>query len=301
MTEPPLVRLGRLLRDRGYQFTTITPESHARVNRRPGNEQAKSLRDIFGWTRPFKKEQLDPELQNLVSQWGTAALGGDLLKSTVRYSTYEDKIFVHSAFPTTAPDSVFFGPDTYRYLNVLKRVAPKAKHAVDVGCGTGAGGIVIANQCEKIILADINPKALEYARINVELNCIRNAEFVQSDVLKSVPDPVDLVISNPPYLIDEEARVYRDGGGRFGEGLSVKIVEQALERLPQGGRIILYTASAIVDGVDTFREAIEAGLGPRASGLRYEELDPDVFGEELSGDAYAGVDRLAVVALDATV
>ncbi|MGZ8853315.1 MAG: SAM-dependent methyltransferase, partial [Thermoanaerobaculia bacterium] len=57
-----LVRLGRLLRDSGYRFTTITPESHARVNRRAGNERARSLRDVFGWSRPFDASLLPPAM-----------------------------------------------------------------------------------------------------------------------------------------------------------------------------------------------------------------------------------------------
>ena len=287
-----LVRLGRMLQQANYQFTTITPESHARVNRRRGNERGRTLRDVFGWSRPFELQLLPEHMRSLVEV-------DDRGRSKVRFSTDEDKIFVHSAFPTTDAGSVFFGPDTYRYLKLLRRLKPKAKRAVDVGCGTGAGGIAIANDCETIVLADINDLALEYARANVELNGITNAEIVRSDVLRGVDGPIDLVISNPPYLIDDAARVYRDGGGQFGEGLSVEIARQAVERLSPGGRIIIYTASAIVDGVDTFFRLVRSVLGPRSSVLGYEEIDPDVFGEELERPAYSSVDRIAVVALDA--
>lgn len=286
-----LLRLGRLLREANYQFTTITPESHARVNGRRGNERARSLRDVFGWSRPFEPALLPQEMRPLVEVDGQG-------KSKVRFSTGEDKIFVHSAFPTADASSVFFGPDTYRYLKLLRRLRPKAKRAVDVGCGTGAGGIVIANDCETIVLADINDLALEYARVNVELNGVSNAEIVRSDVLSGVGGSIDLVISNPPYLIDDVARLYRDGGGEYGEGLSVEIVRQSVERLSPGGRIMIYTASAIVDGVDTFFRLVEPVLGPRSSVLSYEEIDPDVFGEELDRPAYSRVDRIAVVALD---
>ena len=290
----PLVRLGQLLRESGYEFTTITPESHARVNARRGNERARTLRDVFGWSRPFDRSLLASEMLSLLEK--ANAIDED--RSKVRYSTDGDFLFVHSAFPTTDSNSVFFGPDTYRYLKLLRRLKPSAKHAVDVGCGSGAGGIVIAGRCERVILADINPLALEYAQVNVELNGIRNAEVIQSDVLQGVEGPIDLVISNPPYLMDTKARLYRDGGGRFGEGLSIEIVRQAVGRAE---RLILYTASAIVDGVDTFRAAIDTVLRPRSSVIGYEELDPVVFGEELSRDVYSSVDRLAVIALDVSL
>jgi SAM-dependent methyltransferase len=282
-----------MLRDENYRFTTITPESHARVNGRAGNERARSLRDVFGWSRPFEPSLLPRDMMRALEEANAIDTGG---RSTVRFSTYRDLIFVHSAFPTAGAESVFFGPDTYRYLDLLRRARPGGRRAVDVGCGTGAGGIAIAKDCERVVLADINELALEYARVNVELNGVTNAEIVKSDVLRDVTGPIDLVISNPPYLIDEKARLYRNGGGRFGEGLSVEIVRQAVGRVGAGGRILIYTASAIVDGLDTFRSAIEPLLG--SSRFEYDEIDPDVFGEELLRETYSTVDRIAVVSVD---
>jgi methylase of polypeptide subunit release factors len=290
-SDQALIRLGRLLRESGYRFTTITPTSHARVNARPANAEARGMRDVFGWSRPFSADVLPTEMLELLLDADAVVDLDGLMKSRVRFSTDDDLLFVHSAFPTTEGDSVFFGPDTYRYLQLLRRMHPRAKRAVDVGCGSGAGGILIARNCGSVVLADINQQALRFAEINAAINGVENIELVESDVLRGVQGDYDLIISNPPYLVDEAARLYRDGGGRFGEGLSVEIVRQST-----GTRLILYTATAIVDGADTFRAAIE----PLAAGrrFRYEELDPDVFGEELERSAYASVERLAVVALE---
>ncbi|HCN73417.1 MAG TPA: SAM-dependent methyltransferase, partial [Pusillimonas sp.] len=51
------------------------------------------------------------------------------------------------------------------------------------------------------------------------------------------------------------------------------------------------------DGVDSFRSLLAPMLD--ASGLEwhYQELDPDVFGEELIEPAYAHADRIAAVLL----
>jgi len=74
-------------------------------------------------------------------------------------------------------------------------------------------------------------------------------------------------------------------------------VREALQRLEPGGRLLLYTATPVVAG----EHLLWPQLAPLLRGVphRYAELDPDVFGEELDGPAYAGVERIAVVTLDA--
>ena len=98
---------------------------------------------------------------------------------------------------------------------------------------------------------------------------------------------------------DEDERTYRHGGGALGAGLSLEIVEAAIKRLNWGGALVLYTGVAIVDGEDPFLR--EAGARLDQAGLTwvYEEIDPDIFGSELSNDAYAKVDRIAAVLLRA--
>src|SRR3954469_2939184 len=112
-----LLELGQFLREAAYRFTTITPESHRRVNARFDNARARTLRDVFGWSRPFEPSLLPKEILDLTP----VVEEGCLLRSKVRFSTDGDFIFMHSAFPTTDANSVFFGPDTYRYLKLLRR------------------------------------------------------------------------------------------------------------------------------------------------------------------------------------
>ena len=71
----------------------------------------------------------------------------------------------------------------------------------------------------------------------------------------------DPIAANPPYLLDDSQRAYRHGGGRLGEGLSVAIADLALERLAPGGTLLLYTGSAIVDGVDALAESLRCATG----------------------------------------
>jgi hypothetical protein len=70
----------------------------------------------------------------------------------------------------------------------------------------------------------------------------------------------------------------------------------AISRLTPGGRLILYTGSATVAGEDLLRNALIVLAREGQCRLHYRELDPDVFGEELTTLCYHDVDRIAVVA-----
>ncbi len=107
----------------------------------------------------------------------------------------------------------------------------------------------------------------------------------------------DLILANPPYLVDRAERAYRHGGGALGFALSERIVAEGAPRLAPGGRLVLYTGAPIVAGNDPFRAAAERALAPLGWPAEYRELDPDVFGEELGEPAYAAVERIAAVAL----
>lgn len=301
-----LVALGRQLQTRGYRFTTVTPATHARINARPDNTVASTLEDIFGWSRPFSPDVLPEEIVETLRA-GDAIVGhGNLCRSGVRFSTLDTQIFVHSAFPTSDADAVFFGPDTYRFANALRSAFGAAESdavvtIVDIGCGSGVGGLYLRSLLPaakvRLVLGDINPAALRCAQINTALNRCE-ADVVKSDVMGDIAGAADIIIANPPYMIDAAERTYRHGGATFGTDLALRIVGEALPRLTPGGRLLLYTGAPVVDGIDKFREAVGPRLGDCA--FTYDEIDPDVFGEELDEPAYARVDRIAAVVLIVT-
>lgn len=296
-----LVELGAALGRMGYEFVTVTPETHRRVNARAqrlGRGLARDLRDVFGWSRPFAKEAVPSFVLELLEKAHALRRDGERYLSDVRFSTLGDRLYVHSSFPTNDVDSVFFGPDTYRFCHLLAGREAQGARVVDIGCGSGAGGLSIASRAGELILADVSPRALDFSRVNAELHGV-SAKVVRSDVLGDIDRDFDLVIANPPYMRqDDSARTYRDGGGALGEGLATRILREALPRLRPGGRLLLYTGSAIVEGADTFLRSVMPVLEESAMPFSYEELDPDVFGEELERAAYADVERIAAVALD---
>jgi release factor glutamine methyltransferase len=304
--EQALVRLGEWLAASDYSFVTATPATHARVNARAQARVARDLRGAFGWSRPFEPGLLPQQALAWLRDGDLLQEEGALVRSRVRFSSLGAQLYAHSSFPTADPDSVFFGPDTYRFAALieaqLQRIPlQRGARIVDVGCGAGPGGMVAALASAvsepELVLADINPKALVHARANAALARLPHVDFVQSDLYAQVRGEFDFIVANPPYLVDATQRTYRDGGGALGGGLSQRIVDEGLPRLTPGGRLVLYTGAAIVDGADPLFESLQRSVDRLGWPFSYRELDPDVFGEELDSPAYAQADRIAAVAL----
>jgi methylase of polypeptide subunit release factors len=173
---------------------------------------------------------------------------------------------------------------------------------IDIGSGSGAGGIAAARLLGKraeVLLGDINRKALAFSAVNAVVNDVASAKTMFSDVLWGIEGLADIIMANAPYLVDDDRRLYRHGGGELGIALTVRIAEEGLDRLKPGGRLILYSGTPIVGGADPLLEVLEPVLKLNASHFVYEEIDPDVFGEELDRQAYANADRIAAIGLTA--
>lgn len=340
-----LLALLNTLKSLQYAFKTISPLSHLRVNTRQDHPRARpesaanpasklqNLRDIFGWSRSFTEAHVDPSIFTLMQQAKILRREKSDIYSTLRVSTYcyppaqpmqaadrhekifsakeETLFFLHSAYPTTTHDSVFFGPDTYRYLNLIKQVISQrdqtsTRRMVDIGCGAGPGAILMALHfpIAEVIATDINKTALELTQVNATFAGAQNLQVMYSDILNDVDGQFDVITANPPFLVDKDLRAYRHGGGALGAELSFRMLQAAIPRLSAGGQFILYTGVAISDGQDIFKQEVSTYLNNLHSlslTCEYQELDPDIFGEELFNDVYATADRIAAISLIVTL
>ena len=282
-----------------YDFVPPTPETHRLVIARPGRQEARDLRDIFGWSLPFAPDVIPDGMLDLMKRGGIVEPDGEHMRSRLRVARIEDRLFLHSCFPTEQEDSVFLGPDSYRFVAFLQRELPRrpnVQRLVDIGAGAGVGALMAAPYLPgaRLTLADVNPRALRLASINARHAGIE-VELVEGDSIDAVAGLVDLAIANPPYIMDPDARTYRDGGDMHGARLSLDWTLAAARRLAPQGRVLLYTGVAIVDGRDALREALARELPALGCTLRYREIDPDIFGEELDKPAYADVERIAAI------
>jgi len=297
-----LAKLIAYLKSRDYRFVTPTPATHARVLARRAGESARDLRDVFGWSMPFDPASFDPAPIRLLDEAGMIERTESGLKSKLRVSLLGRNLFLHSSYPTDSPDAVFFGPDSYRFARLIadelrRRPRKESARLVDIGAGAGVGAIVATGlyPALRIVMTDVNPVALRLARINAAAAGV-SAAFHEGADLSSVTGDFDLVLANPPYIADTAGRAYRDGGPMHGGAVALAMAQEAVPRLSAGGRLLLYTGSAIVGGEDEMRDRLAALAEAERCDLRYDEIDPDVFGEELESPGYRDVERIALVA-----
>jgi release factor glutamine methyltransferase len=140
-----------------------------------------------------------------------------------------------------------------RCLALLNGGTPKV---LDVGTGTGAIALAIADEhpSAQVTALEVSKDALALARENSALTGIA-VRFVEGDLVGGLGESeYDLVVSNPPYIRQEEVDTLqpevRDWEPRLATvaGEHTKLIaEHALEALRPGGHLVLEVADARAD------------------------------------------------------
>ena len=154
---------------------------------------------------------------------------------------------------------------------------------VDVGTGSGAVALALATHTKnaRIVGVDISSDALAVAVRNRDRLGAKGVEFVQCDMLTAIAEPVDIIVSNPPYIptgtlpslaveVRREPTVALDGGV---DGLDHfrRLAAQASERLAQGGAVIV---ELMPEQMDAAAEIARRSI-PNASAV---SIHPDLTG-----------------------
>jgi len=71
---------------------------------------------------------------------------------------------------------------------------------LDLGCGYGVIGVVIGKifSSTSVLMVDFNRRALKLAKMNIELNNLKNADVNQSNLYSNVNEKFNTIIVNPP-------------------------------------------------------------------------------------------------------
>lgn len=161
----------------------------------------------------------------------------------------------------------------------------------DVGTGSGAIAISLAAHLPQAIIyaLDASPEALEVAALNCRRHGVeRHVHLLQGDLLSPLPEPVDLIVANLPYVCGTEweqlprtiaayePRSALDGGP---DGLD------AIRRLLARARFHLKPRARVLLEIGATQGAVVTDLARHHFSTATVEVIQD----------YAGLDRIVVI------
>ena len=108
---------------------------------------------------------------------------------------------------------------------------------LDVGCGYGPIGMAVAKAFpqKQVHMVDVNTRAIELAKTNVEKNDISNAEIYESDGLSAVEaSGFSAILTNPPIRAGKDTifRFYEEAAEKLANGGSLWVVIQKKQGAP---------------------------------------------------------------------
>ena len=167
------------------------------------------LEDLFGidWNRQLMNPDLRID-EHQHYQLGKAVkrlLLGEPVQYVTGMARFNDLLL------KVSPAVLIPRPETEELVQKIGTSLPKEKtiRIWDIGTGSGCIAIALAKRFPdaEVIAFDVSEEALQIAKENAESNGAK-VTFVQDDVLNPTSDyfnqPVDLVVSNPPYVCDSE-------------------------------------------------------------------------------------------------
>ena len=161
----------------------------------------------------------------------------------------------------------------------LEAIGDRPVRVADVGTGSGAIAIAVASAAPAadVWATDTSRYAVALARANVRLHRLSDRITVrQGDLIESVPDPIDLVVANLPYLPIADANRYPDLAGEpeaavFGPGDGLgpyrRLLAACEDRLGEDAAVVIQlhrsALAATRHELPTLRARLE-GYAPRS-------------------------------------
>jgi release factor glutamine methyltransferase len=92
------------------------------------------------------------------------------------------------------------GPLSYLLGDAVIAEVRAGDRVLDMGTGCGLHAVLAASKAAEVLAVDVNPHAVEAARLNAERNGVgERVQVRQSDVFGAVDGLFDVIIFNPPF------------------------------------------------------------------------------------------------------
>lgn len=150
-------------------------------------------------------------------------------------------------------------------MELLRAAMPASsiERALDLGCGAGPVGLVLARVARRVVATDVNARALAFARVNAALNGVTNLEVRLGDLYEPVRgERFDRIAAHPPFVArpaGARASTFVHGGAR-GDELPLRVLAGAADHLSPGGRAVVLGDWPVVDG-DPLATRVRGAVG----------------------------------------
>lgn len=164
------------------------------------------------------------------------------------HETYRTDIILNDAvvLPSFTVCKDVLRPDTMTSLHLARLLISQndlfyGKRCIDMGCGSGIQGIVLArSRAAHVTFSDISPAAVANTQENVRAYALANTTIVQGDLFKNAPDKADVIIFNHPFFADEPIDGVPVSNAMLDSGnLLQRFLSDAKQYLNVGGTIIM--------------------------------------------------------------
>ena len=184
------------------------------------------------------------------------------------------------------PDVLIPRPETELIVEAAIAIVKEQPDAsiADVGTGSGCIAITLALECPgaRVWATDISEEALVVARENASrLGVAERVSFVHGSYLAGVPQPLHLIVTNPPYVaerdrtglapeVGEHEPAVALFGGADGSRHVRALLREARDILPLNGHLVMEIGYGQILAIESEVQAV--------SGLTLEAIREDLQG-----------------------
>ena len=211
----------------------------------------------------FKTDQIDIKKFNLLLN--RRILREPISKIINKKSFWKDEFYVNKFVLDPRPETEGIIEESIKIYNDKKAHF----NILDIGTGSGAIAISLAREFEnaEIVAIDISEDAIKVANHNIETKKLDKRIKLKKTSFENIENNFDLIVSNPPYLTQNEINNISDEirnfepfialfGGEDGLDFYQEFSKQIYNKLKKGGYLILEIgASQFIDCREIFRDS----------------------------------------------
>lgn len=179
------------------------------------NEEVQNLQSLLKWVERRSKNEPFEYITNSVS-------------------FYSERFYIDEGALIPRPETEILIDEVIKNIDDINAVMT----FVEVGVGSGIISIILALHFKnaKFIAVDISPVAIEVAKRNIEKFELQDRiELRLGSLLDQVDEQIDYLVSNPPYIADDELLEsnlsYEPQNALFGGSIGDEIINKLLDEV----------------------------------------------------------------------